>query len=139
MQDGTGVPTWFYERDATFIGAFSMEALVGGPVQYRWMYSEERELEKIRSTVRNKARVEGCIAEAYALKEIAHFSSTYFAAEHNVYAPTTRYHIDEAPPMSDLQIFQWKGTAVGASTTHQVSKEEWNKTLLYMYSNMEEI
>ena len=58
--------------------------MVGGPVQFRWMYSKERELKKIRSTIRNKARVEGCIAEAYALKEITFFSSTYFAVEHNV-------------------------------------------------------
>jgi hypothetical protein len=28
------------------------------------MYSQERELKKLRATVRNKARVEGCIAEA---------------------------------------------------------------------------
>jgi hypothetical protein len=27
------------------------------------MYSQERELKKLRSTVRNKARIEGCIAE----------------------------------------------------------------------------
>ena len=24
MQDGIGVPTWFYERDATSVGAFAM-------------------------------------------------------------------------------------------------------------------
>jgi hypothetical protein len=39
------------------------EALVGGPVQFRWMYPIERALKKLRASVRNKARVEGCIAD----------------------------------------------------------------------------
>ena len=62
------------------------EALVGGPVQFRWMYSHERELKKLRATVRNKARVEGCIAEAFAAKEIINFSSKYFSRANNVNA-----------------------------------------------------
>jgi hypothetical protein len=36
--------------------------------------------------VGNKARVEGCIAEQFKLKEVAHFTSCYFAQEHNVFA-----------------------------------------------------
>jgi hypothetical protein len=36
--------------------------------------------------VGNKARVEGCIAEQFKLKEVAHFTSCYFAEEHNVFA-----------------------------------------------------
>jgi len=27
MQDGIGVPTWFYECDATFVGAFAMGSI----------------------------------------------------------------------------------------------------------------
>jgi hypothetical protein len=44
------------------------EAKVGGPVQYRWMYHIERALKNLRGMVRNKARVEGCIAEAFFAK-----------------------------------------------------------------------
>jgi hypothetical protein len=44
------------------------KAKVGGPAQFRWMYSEERELKKLRVTVRNKARIDGCIAEAFMCK-----------------------------------------------------------------------
>jgi hypothetical protein len=54
--------------------------------------------------VRNKARVEGCIAEAFLLKEVSYFTSVYFAEEHNVYATTMRYNVDEEPPVSDLNI-----------------------------------
>ena len=81
------------------------EAKVGGPVQYRWMYHIERALKNLRGMVWNKARVEGCIAEAFLLKEVSYFTSVYFAEEHNVYAATMRYNVDEEPPVSDLNIF----------------------------------
>jgi hypothetical protein len=65
------------------------EAKVEGPAQFRWMYSQERELKKLRVTVRNKVRVEGCIAEAFTCKEITNFSSKYFSRDNNVNAHTT--------------------------------------------------
>ena len=59
--------------------------------------------------VSNRARVEGCIAEAFTLKEVAYFSSYYFTEEDNVNAPTMRYNVDEEPPCSDLSIFLKRG------------------------------
>jgi hypothetical protein len=58
-------------------------------VQFRWMYSEERELKKLRSTLRNKARVYGVYREAFACKEITNFSRMYFSCANNVNAHTT--------------------------------------------------
>jgi hypothetical protein len=66
------------------------------------MYHIERALKKLRVMVRNKANVEGCITEEFKLKEIAYFSSVYFAEHHNVNAPIFRYHVDEDIPCSDL-------------------------------------
>jgi hypothetical protein len=77
------------------------------------MYSQERELKKLRVIVRNKARVEGCIAKAFRCKEITNFSSKYFSCANDVNAHTTRYHIVEEVPLSELSIFQWKGKSVG--------------------------
>jgi len=37
--------------------------------QYRLMYPTERYLRRLKSYVRNKARPEGCIAEAYIPQE----------------------------------------------------------------------
>jgi hypothetical protein len=65
------------------------EALVGGHVQFRWMYSQERELKKLRVMVQNKARVEGCIGEAFAMREITLFSSKYFSDANNMNAQMT--------------------------------------------------
>jgi hypothetical protein len=75
-------------------------------MQFRWMYSQERELKKLRYTVHNKAKVEGCIAEAFTCKEITNFSSMYFSRANNVNMPTTRYHIVRDVSLSGLSIFQ---------------------------------
>jgi hypothetical protein len=114
------------------------EALVGGPVQFRWMYSKERELKKLRVMKQNKARVEGCIAEAFAVREITLFSSKYFSDANNVNAQTTSYHIADEAPMTDLSAFQWDGKGVGSCTSHLVGMKERNKTLLFLYINMPE-
>jgi hypothetical protein len=53
-------PRWFNAMQHLLVH-LPWEARVGGSVQFRWMYSQERELKKHRYTVRNKARVEGYI------------------------------------------------------------------------------
>jgi hypothetical protein len=55
----------------------------------------------------------------------------YFTEEHNVYAATMRYNVDEEPPVSDLNIFQWRGTSTskGSSTTLA-----WMKECLHCYT-----
>jgi hypothetical protein len=77
------------------------------------MYSQERELKKLRYTLRNKARVEGYIAEAFGCKEITNFSSMYFSRANNVNAPTTQCHVVRDVLLTELPIFQWKGIDVG--------------------------
>ena len=121
-------PPGFFNPMQHLLVHLPYEAKVGGPVQYRWMYYIERALKKIRAMVGNKARVEGCIAEAFSLKEVAYFSSVYFADEHNVNAPTMRYNVDEDPPCSVLLIFQWRGvTTVAAQHTfiHQKKRSSF--------------
>jgi hypothetical protein len=103
------------------------------------MYSQERELKKLRVTIHNKARVEGCIVEAFTCKEIANFSSKYFSRVNNVNTHTTWYHIVEEVPLSKLSIFQWKGKGVGAPSAHYIIDNEWNYIMIYMYTNMEEV
>jgi hypothetical protein len=89
--------------------------------------------------VHNKARFEGCIAETFACKEITNFSSMYFSRANNVNAPTTRCHVVKDVPLSELSIFQWKGTCVGATSAHYVMDKEWNYSMLYLYTNMVEV
>ncbi|XP_020242320.1 uncharacterized protein LOC109820573 isoform X2 [Asparagus officinalis] len=53
------------------------EAMLAGPVQYRWMYPIERFLGTLKGYVTNRARPEGSIAEAYIAKECLTFCSLY--------------------------------------------------------------
>ena len=53
------------------------EALLRGPVQYGWMYPVERRLYTLKRYVRNRARPEGSIAEAYIADECLTFCSRY--------------------------------------------------------------
>ncbi|XP_028095397.1 uncharacterized protein LOC114295370 [Camellia sinensis] len=56
----------------------SCEAILAGPVQYRWMYGFERYMHILNGYVRNKARPEGSIAEGYIDNEALTFCSMYF-------------------------------------------------------------
>jgi hypothetical protein len=58
------------------------------------MYSQERELKKLRYMIRNKARAEGCIAGAFAYKEITNFSSMYFSRANNVVPCSQRCSVE---------------------------------------------
>jgi len=53
------------------------EALLRGPVQYGWMYPIERRLYTLKRYVRNRARLEGSIAEAYIVDKCLTFCSKY--------------------------------------------------------------
>jgi hypothetical protein len=82
------------------------EARVRESVQFRWMYSQEKELKELRLTVHNKARVERYITDAFTCKEIMNFSSKYFSYVNNVNTHTMWYHIVQEVSLSELSIFQ---------------------------------
>jgi hypothetical protein len=116
-------PRWFNSMQHLLVH-LPWETRVRGPVQFRWMYSQERELKKFRYTVRSKSKAEGCIAEAFTCKEITNFSSMYFSCANNANAPITRYHVVRDVPLSELSSFQWKGKGVGAPSAHYVTNKE---------------
>jgi hypothetical protein len=60
-------PSEFFNLMQHLLIHLSYEAKVGGPVQYRWMYHIEITLRYFKPTVGNRARVEGCITEAFIL------------------------------------------------------------------------
>jgi hypothetical protein len=98
-------PGWFNVMQHLLVH-LPWEDRVGVPAQFKWMYSQERELKKLRVTMRNKAGVEGYIAEAFARKENTKFSSKYFSRANNVNAHRMRYHIVEEVLLIELSIFQ---------------------------------
>ncbi|XP_059669134.1 uncharacterized protein LOC132314273 [Cornus florida] len=63
------------------------EARICGPVQYRWMYSFERNMKVLKGYVKYRSKPEGCIAERYMAEECVQFCSEYMqkAAEIGVH------------------------------------------------------
>jgi hypothetical protein len=82
------------------------------------MYHIERALRYLKPKVGNRARVEGCIADAFILKEVGYFSSVHITEEHNVNAHTMQYNVNEEPPCSDQSIFALWGTTVSSSMNY---------------------
>jgi hypothetical protein len=94
------------------------DAILRVPVQYGWMYPVERRLLTLKRFVRNMARPEGSIAEAYVANECLTACSRYFADV------DTRHNRDgrnkERVPMSrcGLSIFQHGANLLGAPPGH---------------------
>ncbi|KAL0350071.1 UNVERIFIED_CONTAM: hypothetical protein Sradi_4156300 [Sesamum radiatum] len=88
------------------------EARIGGPVQYRWMYSFERFLRELKKKVKNKAHVEASI-----VKEIGLFTLQYF--ESDVQSKRSMPHRNDEHMSSDdriqVSIFNYPGKARGAT------------------------
>ncbi|XP_066354772.1 uncharacterized protein [Miscanthus floridulus] len=90
------------------------EALLRGPVQYGWMYPIERRLGTLKNFVRNRARPEGSIAEAYMASDTLTFCSRYMEDIDN------RFNHDdgsdgEMPLPDDISVFKHGVTLVGSN------------------------
>ena len=116
------------------------EALLGGPVQYRWQFCIEREFKYIRYKCGNKNKIEACIAEATQLEEMAAATTTYYAndvpTKHN---PVARYNVDKPKHVPNLLLFQYPSGKSGASTLAKLTPEEKDCIMLYLLMNMKEV
>ncbi|KAI5348332.1 hypothetical protein L3X38_001219 [Prunus dulcis] len=63
------------------------EALLAGPVNYRWMYPIERLLGELKKSVRNRAKPEGSIIEAWVQYESLTFCGIFVAQPLRFVAP----------------------------------------------------
>jgi hypothetical protein len=81
------------------------EAKVGGPVCYRWMYPVERYLHTVKEYVRNKAHLEGSIAEGYIVEECLTFCSRFLDVETKLNRADRHENIAVNEPPSGLSIF----------------------------------
>ncbi|KAF5450443.1 hypothetical protein F2P56_030797 [Juglans regia] len=117
------------------------EALLGGPVQYRWMYPFERYLGKFKRYVKNKARPEGSIAEAYIHIECLTFCSMYL---HDIETRFNREdrNIDGLPDdegRDGFSVFTQKFPPLGISTQLQLDDKLFKSARWYILNNCTEI
>jgi len=113
------------------------EALLRGPVQYGWMYPMEHQMGTLKGNVRNRARPEGSIAEAYIANEALTFCSRYMEDV------VTRFNRDddklEGASDGDLSIFQHGVKLLGANRQIYLEDKEFDKLCWYVLNNCDEI
>jgi hypothetical protein len=133
-------PPGFFVPMAHLVVHLANEALLGGPVQFRWQFCIEREFKYIRNITGNKARIEACIAEATIRQEMADAVTTYFPDEvATMHNPVTRYNVDEPKNDPKLLLFQCPGGKAGAGENCKLTKEEKDCIMLYVLINMTEV
>jgi len=119
------------------------EAILGGPVQFRWMYPFERFFFHLKQKVKNKAAVEGSIVKQYLLEEITYFSTFYF--EPHIQTKSRRYaskesvtgHLYEYDSCFGAipDTFNQRGRVSGKSVDVWLSVEEYNHIHTYVLLN----
>jgi hypothetical protein len=75
------IPPAFFDVMVYMAVHLPKEAILRGPVHYKWLYPIERRLCALKRSMRNQARLEGAIAEAYVANEALTFCSRYFATD----------------------------------------------------------
>ncbi|XP_048622707.1 uncharacterized protein LOC106373993 [Brassica napus] len=77
----------------------SREARLGGPVHFRWMYPFERYMKTLKAFVKNYARPEACMAEAYLAGECVAFCLEFLKESVSVQEAVNRNEDVEADRM----------------------------------------
>ena len=116
------------------------EALLGGPVHYRWMYRYECYIEKLKNYVRNRARPEGSIAEGYVIDEALTFCSMYLQGiETKFNRPERNEDPIQNGPMPSLLVFQSCCRPIGKKNIVHLNDHLRKKTHWYILNNCPEI
>ncbi|XP_042972958.1 uncharacterized protein LOC122304759 [Carya illinoinensis] len=116
------------------------EAILGGPVQYRWMYPFERYLGKFKRYVKNKAHPEGSIAEAYIHIECLTFCSMYLNdVETRFNRPDRNIDVQEEPTTDGFSVFNQKVRPLGIAHKERVKDKLLIIARWYVLNNCTEI
>lgn len=116
------------------------EALLGGPVQYQWMYPFERYFGWLKPTAKNKARVEASMVQAYLAFEIKHFAEHYFESSlHSPRVGRNESMRDAEPQMPTLSVFHRKGTPFGRRGKRYLTEAEYHAAHLHILLNCDEV
>ncbi|KAL0559314.1 hypothetical protein IC582_003922 [Cucumis melo] len=115
------------------------ETKVVGPISYSSMYPIERSLRTLKQFVRNKARPEGSIAEAYVMKELKNFC--YLSGIETRFNRDDRNddNIMDDEVFGEFEVFRQSVQPLGASTLRTLSPEEKQQVHWYILNNCKEI
>lgn len=104
-----------------------------------------RYLRKLKNNVRNKARVEGSICNAYLVEEASSFCSYYFEdhvmTRHRVVPRNYDVHceIEENQDPDNLSIFMPAGRKLGHVSKRYLDEREYDAARIYVLLNCDEV
>ncbi|KAG8483202.1 hypothetical protein CXB51_022201 [Gossypium anomalum] len=108
------------------------EAILGGPVFYRWMYPIERFLSKLKSYCRNKRYPEGSIAEGYLAEECMTFCSRYLEdAKTRLNRPSRNAGLNDHD-LAETYLFQSYGEPIGKVEIVELDDISWIQAHRYI-------
>ncbi|GAU48783.1 hypothetical protein TSUD_406260 [Trifolium subterraneum] len=117
------------------------EAILGGPVQYRWMYPFERLMGDSKRSVKNKARVEGSICTSYLHRETTYFCSHYFKTFNLLPSTSLRNNpqLDHENVQPKLSILSKCGRPSGKPQVYWLLDKEWKSAHVHVLINCDEV
>lgn len=128
-------PPSFFTIMVNLVVHLAYEARVAGPVHYRWMYPIERYLGKLKNFVRNRARPEANIAEAYLADECVVFCSRYLESDNSFYNNETRHKETTNDEIPSLPIFPQVGRPTKGRQVVTLDVKTLNQAHRYILSN----
>nr|XP_023893433.1 uncharacterized protein LOC112005415 [Quercus suber] len=97
-------PPSFFTVMVHLVRHLATEAKICGPVHYRWMYSIERYLSRLKSYVRNRAAPEGSIADGYYMEECLTFCARYMEGVETIFNRPTRLIEGSTGPVLSMEL-----------------------------------
>ncbi|XP_060969773.1 uncharacterized protein LOC133036997 [Cannabis sativa] len=133
-------PPAFFDIMVHVVMHLPKEAILGGPVQYRWMYPIERSMSVYKQYVRNRARPEGSIAESFVVNEALTFCSMYFReVETRFNRPDRNNDIVQNMPTRQFSVFKHVGRPIGMRTVDTLPMQSKRKAEWYILNNCTEV
>ncbi|CAL8140706.1 unnamed protein product [Prunus armeniaca] len=115
------------------------EALLAGLVNYRWMYPIERLLGELKKSVRNRAKPEGSIVEAWVQYESLTFCGMYLKDVETVFNRPQRNH-DEGMRNEKLSVFAHSARPFGdLGRRESFSRNDMEVAHWFVLNNCDEI
>ncbi|KAK9048338.1 hypothetical protein SSX86_032699, partial [Deinandra increscens subsp. villosa] len=116
------------------------EAILGGPVQSRWMYPIERFLGHLKRFVRNRAKPEGSIAEGYVVKEAITFCSHYLRGVESKLDKRERTNDKNSSDDQSimLDVFRVNGRGIGKKEVRILPSDLMKKAIWFIINNCQE-
>ncbi|KAG6387011.1 hypothetical protein SASPL_152193 [Salvia splendens] len=130
----------FFDSMEHLLVHLAYEALIAGPMHFRWMYPFERYMRKLKLNIKNNAAVEASICNAYLTEEASHFCPHYFESV-RCRGRDVPHHDDgggSTHPKDMLQIFTYDTICVGKGRTRFLLEAEYKAAHTYILLNTQE-